>query len=352
MLQTVGTIIVVLGIIATIWGIFQKVKAGRVTDAPLVPTGDAARRGREIAGPKGQISAQGAVLCQQPLIAPVSGTPCLYYQVRCVAEWKAGSKNKSKILDDQKVAAQFAIDDGSGPVWVDARDGGDFEPRQSKVQTKGAGLLGGLTGGDLMFGSYTVSTGALSLGTKYRVEETVMPLVTRAYACGRISDEGAIAAPGWRALLLSNKSRDELLSSATKGAKISLIAGAASLVVGAGLAVVAQFTAKDEPIAPTTTSASLRSRDRKTDETSPTSTLAPAFGTPTSTSVSPRATLPDVTPGASPATKLGASTPARRPSAPTTRPSAPATTTRPSAPTTRTKPSALPPTNKPSARAP
>jgi len=83
----------------------------------------------------------------------------------------------------------------------------------------------------------------LSLGTKYTVEEEVMPIVQRVYACGKLSDQGAIAAPGWRQLILSSKSRDELLSSATKGAKIFLLAGAAAFLVGSGLAVVGQFTA-------------------------------------------------------------------------------------------------------------
>jgi hypothetical protein len=242
MLQGIGLIVVTLGIIGLIWGIFQKLKAGRVADAPLASTGDVARRGHEVAGPKGQISAQGNVICQQPLIAPFSGQPCLWFKLTCKAEWKEGETHKSKELEEIKQAAQFAIDDGSGPVWVDAREGGDFEPTTTKRETKGTGILGGITGTELVFGNYRVQTGMLSLGTKYTVEESVMPIVPRIYACGKLADQGgAIAPPTWRQLILSQKSRDELLASATKGAKIFLAAGAAAFLVGSGMAAVGQF---------------------------------------------------------------------------------------------------------------
>ena len=242
MVQAIGMVIVTLGIIGIIYGIFQKMKAGRVTDAPLAPTGEVGRRGREVAGPKGQISAQGNVMCQQPVIAPFSGVPCLFYEIKCTAKWKSGDTQKSEVIDHQKVAAQFAIDDGSGPVWVDAREGGDFTPTQKKSETKGAGLLGGITGSEIVFGNYRVNTPMLDVGTKYEVEEEIFPMVPRVYACGKLGDQpGVIGAPSWRQLLLSASSRDELLASATKTAKIALFGGIGAFVVGAGLALVGQF---------------------------------------------------------------------------------------------------------------
>lgn len=248
MLVGIGMVVVCLGIIGLVYGVFQKMKAGRVTDAPLAPTGDVTRRGREVAGPKGQISAQGNVVCQQPLIAPFSGQPCLYYRIKCTARWKDGDKQKEKVLDETKMAAQFAIDDGSGPVWIDAREGGDFEPSQRKSETKGTGLIGGLTGTDLTFGQYRVNTPMLDIGTKYEVEEEILPVVPRIYACGKLADQGgAIGSPSWRQLILSAKSRDELLASATKTAKMALIGGAAAFVVGSGMAAVGQFVLHEEP---------------------------------------------------------------------------------------------------------
>lgn len=300
MLQGIGLVIVTLGIIGFIWGVLQKLKAGRVADAPLATTGDVVQKGKAVAGPKGQISAQGGVVCQQPLVAPFSGTPCLYYRIKCTAEWKEGDTNKSKILDEQKVAAQFAIDDGSGQVWVDAREGGDFEPTQTKRETKGTGLLGGITGKELTFGSYRVQTGMLSMGTKYSVEEEILPVVPRLYACGKLADQGgAITAPGWRQLILSSKSRDELLSSATKGAKIFLAAGAAAFLVGSGLAVVGQLVGGSEdgastiaPVAAKEAPSTILSAVLEPAETTPPPASAPdPVATAKTTSASPKAPI-------------------------------------------------------------
>lgn len=276
----IGMLIIAVGFIALIWGVFQKVKAGRVADAPLVGTAQAAQG--QGAGPKGQISSQGRVVCQQPLVSPVTGTPCLYYKLKTEAHWKSGNENKSKTIDEQKVAAQFALDDGSGPVWVDAREGGDFDTKNHNEE-KSTGLLGGITGQDLIFGNYRVSTGMMSLGTKYVVREEVLPISANLYACGKTAN-GSIAAPGWRSLILSTKTRDELLSHATKSAKTFLIGGSASFAVGLVMAIVGAIIAPPAEAkadvgttivtqAPITTTASPKSDD----DDKPLVMAAPAF---------------------------------------------------------------------------
>lgn len=238
----IAGLLICAGIIGLIVGIFQKVKAGRVTDAPLATTGDVVARGPAVAGPKGQVSAQGSVLCQQPILSPMQGIPCLFYELKVTAEWKDGDTTKTKEIEHQKVAAQFAINDGSGPVWIDLRDGGDFEPTQKKEQSQSTGLLKGLVGGDMMFGNYRLNTGILSLGTKYTVEETAFPMQQSLYVCGKLADGGGvITAPKWRQMIATNQSRDQLLAGAMKTAKIALIAGGAGLGVGIILAVVASM---------------------------------------------------------------------------------------------------------------
>lgn len=318
MLQ-VGLVAVALGIIGLLYGLMQKLKAGRVADAPLVSTGDAASKGAQVASPKGAISAQGNVVCPQPLISPVTGTPCLYYQLRCKAEWKQGDATKSKEILDEKRAAQFTIDDGSGPVMVDASKGGDFEPSRRKTETKATGLLGGITGADVVFGNYRVSAGPFALGTKFTVEEEVLPVVARAYACGR-AEGGAIVSPSWRSLLLDARSRDELLSAATTGAKRFLIGGAVAFALGGGLCTVAQLTApKEAPLTPTASALTASaSASAKTPE-------APATATPVADETEPPAT-------SAPAPKAGA-VPARPKSsagaATTTKPVTSASTAKP-----------------------
>jgi hypothetical protein len=293
-------VLAALAIIAIIWGILQKMKAGRVADAPLASTGDAARRGAEVASPKGALSAQGRVVCAQPLVSPVTGTPCLYYRLRVTAMWKDGNVEKKKEFTDERMAATFAIDDGSGPVHVDARKGGDFEPTQVKDETKGTGLLGGITGKEIMFGNYAVSPGALSLGTKYNVREEVLPLQPSLYVCGKAA-QGALASPEWRSLIVSNKSRDELLAHATKSAKVSLFGGIGAFVAGSALAIVGQILAPPAADA----SAQLTAAAPSTS-TAPSASAAP---TPTDTQPGPSSTHAAAAPSPKPAPTHAASKP-------------------------------------------
>jgi hypothetical protein len=184
MLFTIGMVAVALGIIGIIWGIFNHIKAGRVSDAPFVKTGEAAK-GAAVASPKGAISVEGTVACPQPLMAPVSGVPCHWFHVRSLVRWKDGETEKTEQLDEQKVGSRFTVDDGSGPVWVDPSQGGDFEPTQKKAQKQNATFMAGVKGEDIVFGSYKVNPGLnVGLGRTYEVEEEFMPLQTRLYVCG------------------------------------------------------------------------------------------------------------------------------------------------------------------------
>lgn len=241
MLFTIGMVAVMLGVIGIIWGIFNKIRAGRVVDAPLVTTGDAATRGAAVASPKGAISVEGNVTCAQPLIAPVSGVPCLWYSLKCTASWEDTEGKKSKELEDRKEGTTFTIDDGSGPVTVDAGKGGTFEPTKTTKQSKGAGLIGGITGQAIQFGNYTIEPGLLGgVGRTYEVEEEYMPVQPFLFACGVVGPNNVIKAPGFRSLMLLPDTREKLLGAAQKTAKLSLAGGAAAFVVGAALTVVAQ----------------------------------------------------------------------------------------------------------------
>jgi E3 Ubiquitin ligase len=252
-----GLIVIALAIIGIIYGIMMWVKAGRVSAAPLVSTGDAASKGLQVAGPKGAISAQGQVFCQQPLYSPVTNKPCLFYEVKCTATWKEGDRQKTRELDKTRLAADFYLNDGSGPVRIDASAGGDFEPSETKTETKGTGLIAGIAGGDMVFGNYRVQTGMFSLGTKYTVEEKVFPFQQSLYACGKVADQGGtITAPGWRSLILSNKNRDELLAHATKSAKIAVFGGAGGFVVGLVLSIVGSMMASSQAAADAAAAAS------------------------------------------------------------------------------------------------
>jgi hypothetical protein len=243
-LQGIGSILLIAGIVALVWGIYSKLRAGRVAGAPLAHTGDVAARGAAAAGDKGAVSVEGAVACAQPLVSPVTGTPCLYWELRVTKAWKAGQTRHTKQLAHEKRAAAFQVDDGSGPVAVDASQGGDFEPTQNKSESKGTGFKAGITGGELAFGNYRLQVEALTLGSgvTYHVEERVLPVVPKLYVCGKTdAGPGAIGAPSWRQLIVSNKSRDEILGAAMKGARVFLPAGIGASAVAIGMLVAGNF---------------------------------------------------------------------------------------------------------------
>jgi hypothetical protein len=250
-----AALLVGLGIIIVIYGLMQRAKVGRVS-APLFPTGQLAQGGAAAAGPKGSASAQGNVVCQQPLISPVSGKPCLYYSLKVTNTWKDGDKTKEKVLREEKMAAQFAVDDGSGPLFVDAKEGGDFDPEEKFLEKKKTGLLGGIVGQQLQFGHFSLDTGFGALGSEFTVEERVLPMQQRLYVNGKMSDQGAnvLTKPGFpRSLIMSNRSRDEVLGAAQTGAKYALMGGAGSAAVGMILGVVSSFVGGGEAKAETTT---------------------------------------------------------------------------------------------------
>ncbi len=273
----IGALLVALGLIGLVYDFFMRMRAGRVSDAPFVKTGEAAAKGMAAANPKGAISAEGTVSCPQPLTAPLSGKMCLYYELKVTATWKTGDTEKTKELQDEKHAAKFAIDDGSGPVWVDAHEGGDFEPEEERSETKTTGLIGAVTGQDLVFGNnFRIATGLLSLGTKYQVHEKLMPAVPKLYVCGKVGASNEIAAPSWRQLLLTSKSRAEYLSHAMAHAKIALIVALSLSGVGATLGVVSALLPADaKPAAAATATAAATAAPAA----APTSTSAAATDT-------------------------------------------------------------------------
>lgn len=250
-----ATVLVGIGIIVLIYALMQRAKVGRVS-APLFKTGALAQGGAAAAGDGGKASVEGAVLCQQPLISPCTGKPCLYFHVKIVGRRKEGDKTTENTLRDDKQAAQFAIDDGSGAVAINAIEGGDFDPEEKFTERTKTGLLGGLVGQELQFGNLRVASGVLALGTEYTCEESILPIQQRLYVNGKMTGN-ALGKPGFpRSMIISHKTRDEVLGAAQKGVKYSLMGGLGSVGVGVILGVVSSFVGGSDATATTTPSAS------------------------------------------------------------------------------------------------
>lgn len=243
----VGITLTLVGIVALIWGVMQKMKAGRIAKTPLVQTGEVASRGEAAAGPKGAVSVEGETRVQQPLISPVTGTECLYYELVVTGSWKVGDEEKSVDYIDESFAANFALDDGTGPVEVLAGDGGDFDMETTFEETKKEGFFADLKGAvgkgePIMFGNYAFENPPMSKANVFTCVERVMPLVPHVFAMGTVQGN-AVGSPSWSSLVLSSKGREELLGGAARTAKLCLISGAASTGVGAIVGAVGALIA-------------------------------------------------------------------------------------------------------------
>lgn len=245
-MAALGSVIAAISIIVIIYAFMQKRKAGKIASLPFVGTGDAqAGKG---AGDKGAISTYGKVVCAAPLTSPVTGTPCLYYELKVVGSWKDGDQNKTKDYIDEKHAAAFLVDDGSGGVAVHAAKGGDFETlKETFNQEQKEGFFADLKnavgkGKPMMFGNYGFENPVNSKADKFRCIEKVMPLPESLFVAGKAAS-GAIMEPDgmFGSLILSPKSRDELMgSAAADGAKFQKF-GLIGLGVGVVVGVIGNF---------------------------------------------------------------------------------------------------------------
>ncbi len=239
----IAAFFVASGIVALLVGGYLKVKSGRIAKTPFVPTGEAARN-PAAASPKGGISVQGTVQCPQPLLSPVTGTPCLYYQLKVVGSWKSGDSTKSKTYVEDKIAAPFQLDDGSGGIPIDASGGGDFEMQKTFDETQKEGFFADLKsavgkGQPMMFGNYPFANPPMSKANKFHCVERIVPVPQQAFALGKLQD-GVVTGAGILGLMLSSKTREDLMGSSAKNAKMAFIGGAAASGVGlvAGVASI------------------------------------------------------------------------------------------------------------------
>jgi hypothetical protein len=309
-LNAFAFLFIVCGLLAAGYGLYSRARAGRVSAAPFAKTGDAAAN-PAVAGPKGEISVEGKVLCGEPLVSPVTGTRCLYYELTLTKLWKVGDRQHSEELRREKRAAPFELDDGSGPVFIDATKGGDFDGTKDWTETKGLGLLGTFSGKELAFGNFKLEIPPFTPGSsvKYAVSEKLLPVVERLYANGML-DRSAVRPPGWRMLILSHKSRDEILGSATLAAKRFLPGGAVAAALGVAMAVTASVvggSAAQSPPAPASPAAVAAAQPSSPIAASSV-TAAPAAA-PTSSpansapAVAPHTTATKAAPAASPSAK-------------------------------------------------
>ena len=250
-MQYLGFFLVFIAFVGLLFGLLQHLKGKKILAAPFRKTGEIAQN-PAVADAKGIVSCEGAVSTQQPAIAPCSGTPCLYFEIEVIQEWKKhvitenGSKTESgkDTIQTVKSGAVFFLDDGSGPVAVDPREGMDVQLDKSFEQQQNVGY------GDVMFGQSFHTHVPEAPGDKHghgvKVVEKIVPIQGGMFVMGQL-ENATIGKPKSMLgkLLASRKGRAALLGATKRNSIIGFIAGGLFFLPGTGLAIFA------DPPAPT-----------------------------------------------------------------------------------------------------
>jgi hypothetical protein len=232
-----GIVMLVVGVIAVLIGFLQKSKAKKILAAPFKKTGEIAAN-PSVADAKGRVSAEGNMVVPQPLTAPCTNTPVVYYEIEVERQWEKsvltenGTKTERgwKTISTTKNGCAFQIDDGSGPVGIDARADVDCPGMQQSYKGpppggQGLGILADLVT------SAIFSDDERTIG--YRATEKIIPAQGRIFAMGKIAGGYITKEDGMMGhIMLSTKGRDGLVGSLNRNAMIGWILGGILTVGG------------------------------------------------------------------------------------------------------------------------
>jgi len=241
-MQYVGFFLIFVAVVALIIGILQQMKAKKILAAPFRKTGEIAQN-PQVADAKGTVSCEGAMVVQQPLTAPCSGKPCVYYEIELVRHWEktvmtengAKTEKGTASISTNKQGSQFWLNDGSGPVGVDAREDLDCELDKSFEQMQN------ISWGDVVFGQWRGhvphdSSDRRTVGVK--AVEKIVPAQGNLFVLGRLVAGNITKQDGVLGkLMASSKGRDKLLGATKRNAIIGFVAGGLSIAGGIPMAI-------------------------------------------------------------------------------------------------------------------
>ncbi len=232
----IGLIVAGVGLLLVLIGVFTRKRAGRIVAAPFMKTGEAARA-------NGAASAQGVVGVQQALAAPCSNTPCAFFKIsveRKVKHSRGGqTSTKWQKMFDGANGGQFAIDDGSGPVYVQVTDPVDGELEQTfKGLPPGGPGLGSLA----QFQTLDIPVGPDEQILEYRATEQIIRVGAPVFVLG--TAQGGQLTRGAGRIMVSTRGRDALIGSTKRKALLLLLAGGLVTAAGAVVAIVQPGVAK------------------------------------------------------------------------------------------------------------
>jgi hypothetical protein len=244
-----GFVMIGIGVIVVIAGLLQRSKMKKILAAPFKKTGEIASN-PQAGDAKGTVSCEGAIATQQPIVAPCSNSQCVYYELKVekqIEESKMTDKGMQtsktwKNVSEQKQGSAFQVNDGSGPVGVDAREGIDADLKQSYSGAppggQGLGILANMLTGAI-FGNERV--------LQYRATEKIIPAQGNLFVMGKLAGGQITKTDGMMGkLMLSTKGRDGLVGSVKTLSLILLIVGG---LMGVGGIPIAIFGDKPKDVA-------------------------------------------------------------------------------------------------------
>jgi hypothetical protein len=259
--MAMGFVLLALGIASLVAGGVFFLRMKRMESAPFRSTGEIARD-PGVVDPRGMISTEGEIVSDAPALGPCSGKACLYYDVRVERHWDktipspAASSNKTATGRTEILARKggilFELDDGSGPVSVDARsrERVDCDLTPSHDQRIPIGTNPPI---ELVFGHLRVATpdhDGTDRTVAFTAVERILPAAGTLYVCGKLAN-GAISRPGWTPLLLSSRGRRAFMGGTRTKAWLGLVSGAV-LTAGSVPASLLGWPSGDTRVQPST----------------------------------------------------------------------------------------------------
>jgi hypothetical protein len=234
-MQYVGYFLIVLAIVALIISFLQMAKGKKIGAAPFHKTGEF-QRNPQIAGATGLVSTEGQIQVQQPLMAPCSNKPCVYFHVKVEREVEKstltedGTKTTKswEMVSEQKRGLSFFLDDSSGPVGVTITDSVDANLEQTFNGTPPGG--GGLMN---LLGS------ALSGMHRHRAIEHIIPATGHLFVMGKLAGGYIGKTDGMLGkLVASTKGRQGILGATKRNMILGFVAAVLCLGGGIPLAIL------------------------------------------------------------------------------------------------------------------
>jgi hypothetical protein len=252
-MSVLGWFLSFAGFIGLIVGVLQMLKGKKLNAVPFHAPSQIAQLGPGAADAKGMVSTEGAVSQQGLLTAPMSGKPCLAFEITVERKYETTErtengtetkKGSSNLLSDYK-GGVFALQDGQGTIMVDASERPDASFTKSFSSGVNVGILG-LIPGTLQFGNFQMNTPLLTgegRTTGFEGVEKIVEPSPNLYALGALAmgPQGPIMHTpkgiGTGKLILSSKGRGALVKATKRNMTIGYALGGVMFVGGTLLGI-------------------------------------------------------------------------------------------------------------------